>query len=65
MLTHHELATLGIIPKTGYKMGKAFPKDFQFLVYVTKTEFKKLPLYIQVLYDTETDFGVHNLKGIK
>jgi len=65
MLTVTELKTMGHIPKQNYKMGQGFPKDFQRPLFVVNSVFKKLPLYIQVGYETEMVNGTHKLKEYK
>lgn len=61
MFTRNELENRGFFPKSKYKWGAAFPKDFQLPKVITNEEFKKIPLYVQVRYEYAPKDGVHRL----
>ena len=62
ILSIQQLVKFELIPATGYKLGKAFPKDFKPVTYVSNDLWKKLPLYIQVQYEYTPVDGKHKLK---
>lgn len=61
MFNKNELAELGFIPKSKYKLGKAFPSDFKLPQSVPHEQWRKLPLYIKVRYSLYEVEGIHNL----
>jgi hypothetical protein len=63
MLTIKQLVQYGLIPKTGYKMGKSFPEGFELPKEVSNNLWKKLPLFIQVRYEYTPVNGSHSFKG--
>jgi hypothetical protein len=63
MITIPQLVSLNLIPKTGYKMGRAFPSGFKPVSSVSNEIWKKLPLYIQVRYEYTPVNGNHTFKG--
>jgi hypothetical protein len=63
ILTTNELKSLNFIPNSNYKMGRAFPPEFKLPRFATIDVYKKLPLFIQVRYETSVKLGVHALKA--
>jgi hypothetical protein len=63
LLSIQQLASLNLIPKTGYKMGKAFPVGFKPAASVSNDVWKKLPLFIQVRYEYTPVNDNHTFKG--
>ena len=62
MYNLNELKTLGFIPPRGYKLGQPFPVDFKLPRFISTVDFKKIPLYIQVRYETEMVNVLHELR---
>jgi hypothetical protein len=62
MYNLNELKTLGFIPRSGYKLDRAFPVDFKLPQFISTVGFKKIPLYIQVRYETEVVNAFHELR---
>ena len=60
-LSTQELVQNKLIPATGYKLGKAFPKGFQLPKEVNNNLWKKLPLFIQVRYSYTPVNDIHTL----
>ena len=59
-----ELVNLGLIPKTGYTLGKRLPSGWRLPKSVPHSDFKYIPLYLQVHYDKNVnEVGEHSLIG--
>lgn len=61
MFTRHELENLGFFPKSKYKWGAVFPKEFKLPEEITNDQFKKIPLYVQVRYEYTPKNGIHKI----
>ncbi len=62
MFNTKQLRELGFIPGSNYKLGQAFPKNFELPLSVTPSDWKKLPLYIQVRYEYSNPFGEDHIR---
>lgn len=62
MLIRNELIELGFIPKTNYTMGRAFPPGWKLPETIPTNVWKKLPLYINIRYNSIPVDNMHKLK---
>ena len=62
MLNYPELITLGFCPAKNYGWMKAFPRGFRLPLSCPAELYKRLPLQIQIFYDTPVVDGKRALK---
>lgn len=62
MMSWNELRDKGFIPRTNYRQWGVFPRGFELPKSCFNSDWKRLPLYIQVRYTTDQVANSHILK---